>query len=124
MPQGPSTDGTTSGATWINMMVVPTVRRNRTWRLNSAGHVRPGSPGAELLMVNQVSPRLDFYNTPEWSKAVEDLPQLGVVPDVGARGKAYPFFRRYTSANEQWQIVRDALSGESDSTCAALWQRP
>ncbi len=115
MPQGPSTDGTTSGATWINMMVVP----DGTANPDLAYEFCRFTCGLEaqvqkLLMVNQVSPRLDFYNTPEWAQAVEDLPQLGVVPDVGARGKAYPFFRRYTAANAHWQVVRDAMSGESE----------
>ena len=68
----------------------------------------------KLVLVKQVSPRLDFYNTPEWGQAVEELPQLAAVPAIGAAGKPYPFFRRYTAANAHFPIVQDAMRGESD----------
>ena len=68
----------------------------------------------KLVLVKQVSPRLDFYGTPEWAQAVEELPQLAAVPAIGAAGKPYPFFRRYTAANAHFPIVQDAMSGESD----------
>ncbi|MDE2817220.1 MAG: substrate-binding domain-containing protein [Chloroflexota bacterium] len=114
-PQGPSQDGDASGATWINMIVVP----DGTAHADMAFEMNRFICGLEaqvqkLLMVNQVSPRLDFYNSAEWASAVEDFPVIAVTPEVGAKGKNYPFYRRWTASNPHFKIVQDAMSGESE----------
>ena len=68
----------------------------------------------KLLLVKQVSPRLDFYNSSEWATAVEDFPVINVTPEVGARGKTYPFYRRYSASAPHYKIVSDAIGGESE----------
>ena len=115
MPKGPSTDGETSGATWINMMVVPDGAQQPDMAFEYSRFICGLEAQVQkLVLVKQVSPRLDFYNTPEWGQAVEELPQLAAVPAIGAAGKPYPFFRRYTAANAHFPIVQDAMRGESD----------
>ena len=114
-PQGPSSQGEASGTSWINMMVVP----DGTAQPDMAFEMSRFICGLEaqvqkLLLVNQVSPRLDFYNSAEWASAVEDFPVIAVTPEVGARGKTYPFYRRYSAAAPHYQIVSDAIAGESE----------
>jgi ABC-type glycerol-3-phosphate transport system substrate-binding protein len=114
-PQGPSQDTDASGATWINMMVVP----DGTAQPDMAFEMNRFICGLEaqvqkLLLVNQVSPRLDFYNSTEWQSAVEDFPVIAVTPEIGANGKNYPFYRRWTAANPHFEIVQNAMKGESE----------
>ncbi len=115
IPKGPSSADDTTGTTWINMMVVPDGSSQPDFAFEYSRFICGLEAQIKKLeLVKQVSPRLDFYNSTEWSAAVEELPQLAVVPEVGAGGKPYPFFRRYTAANQQFPIVGDAMRGESD----------
>ena len=39
---------------------------------------------------------------------------INVTPEVGARGKTYPFYRRYSASAPHYKIVSDAIGGESE----------
>ena len=114
-PQGPSSQGEASGTSWINMIVVPdgSAQPDMAFELNRficglEAQIQ------KLLLVKQVSPRLDFYNSSEWATAVEDFPVINVTPEVGARGKTYPFYRRYSASAPHYQLISDAIGGESE----------
>jgi hypothetical protein len=46
-----------------------------------------------LEMLNQYSPRVDFFESPEWKKVTKEVPQLARTQDVAAVGGERPGLR-------------------------------
>lgn len=86
-PPGPRGSGQATVA-WGNMLVIPKRARNAelAWEYIQFVCSKPGSLRL-LKHLGQNSPRLDFYETPEWGEMCKQYPDLINIPAICASGK-------------------------------------
>lgn len=94
-PPGPHGNGQATVA-WGNMLVIPKRARQvkLAWEYIQFICSKPGSLRL-LKHLGQNSPRLDFYDTPEWGEMCKQFPDLINIPAICASGKKL----RYTQSN-------------------------
>jgi ABC-type glycerol-3-phosphate transport system substrate-binding protein len=81
-------------ATWVNMTTLPAASKilDQGWEfLTFYGSLEGNLKRLEML--NQYCPRLDFFDSPEWKKQVQDIPQLQRTQDVASVGGERPGLR-------------------------------
>lgn len=81
-------------ATWVNMVTIPKLSPRPdqafefvTWYCSLEGAIK------RLEALEQYSPRLDFFETPQWKARVKDTPPLQRTQDIAAVGGERPGLR-------------------------------
>jgi ABC-type glycerol-3-phosphate transport system substrate-binding protein len=89
-----SQGGKYATATWVNMETMPkaTKRPDQAWEFLSWYGTLP-SALKRLEMLNQYSPRLDFFASAQWKAQTKAIPQLQRTQDVAAVGGERPGIR-------------------------------
>jgi ABC-type glycerol-3-phosphate transport system substrate-binding protein len=117
-PQG----GKYATATWVNMETMPkaTKRPDQAWEFQ-AWHGALAQALKRLEMLNQYSPRLDFFESAEWKKVTKDVPQLARTQDVAAVGGERPGLR-YDQMEAAMKPIFTQVMGGQISPRAAVQQ--
>jgi ABC-type glycerol-3-phosphate transport system substrate-binding protein len=114
-PQG----GKYTTATWVNMETMPkaTKRPDQAWEFLAWYGTLPTAL-KRLEMLNQYSPRLDFFESPEWKKVIKDVPQLGRTQEIAAVGGERPGLRFDQMEAAMKPIFTQVMHGEISSRVA------
>lgn len=87
-------EGKYATATWVNMTTLPRAGKRvdqgwefLTWNASLDGALK------RLEVLNQYSPRLDFFDSAQWKARVKETPQLQRTQDVAAVGEERPGLR-------------------------------
>jgi ABC-type glycerol-3-phosphate transport system substrate-binding protein len=108
-PQG----GRYATATWVNMHTIPRASQRPeqaweflTWHASLAGALK------RLEMLDQYSPRLDFFDSAAWKGRVKEVPQLQRTQDVAAVGGERPGLRFDQMEAAMQPIFTQVMRGE------------
>jgi ABC-type glycerol-3-phosphate transport system substrate-binding protein len=100
-------------ATWVNMVGIPTNARRveQAWEFCAWYSSLPVAI-KRLAVTNKTSPRLDFYQTPEWQTEVRRVPQLQRIIDVALVGGERPGVRFDQMEAAMRPIFRAVMEGK------------
>jgi ABC-type glycerol-3-phosphate transport system substrate-binding protein len=102
-----------ASATWTNFNAVPTSAKNPDAGVEWTRFFTSVEVQVEKLKrLNSQSPRVKFYDTPEWKKAVEAEPNLARIPEVAKLPGAYPYLRYNRLNAEVDPIFREIMLGK------------
>ncbi|MGH2369223.1 MAG: extracellular solute-binding protein, partial [Chloroflexota bacterium] len=108
-PQG----GKYATATWVNMHTIPkaTKRLDQAWEFLTWYASLPGAL-KRLEVLNQYSPRLDFFDSGEWKARIKEVPQLQRTQDVAAVGGERPGLRYDQMEDTMKPVFTSVMRGE------------
>lgn len=116
VPKGPRGTGATS-ATWTNFISVPKESKSPDAAVEWARHLTGLDVQVEKLRrLNSQSPRVKFYDTPDWKQAVEKEPNLARIPEVARLTGAYPYLRYNRLSSQVTPILREIMLGQTGVT--------
>ncbi len=115
LPKGPRGAGPAS-ATWTNFCSVAAGSKAPDaavewirWFTSVEAHIgRMKAKGPPMA----ASPRVKFYDTPEWKEAVRQDPVLGFIPEAAKLPGPYPYLRYNRISSEVGPIIRSILLGQ------------
>jgi ABC-type glycerol-3-phosphate transport system substrate-binding protein len=114
-PMGPS--GTDPGVTsWVNMSVLPRGGKEPDLAFALARTAAGKEGQTQMFQHVNIEPSYkDFYQSKVFADGVRDQPVLGLAPQLFAKAKTYPFFRRFDDINKQvTPLLDDAIVGKTD----------
>lgn len=120
-PKGPSGNGRGT-TTWGNMMAILKGTRNldAAWRYVTF----VTSLEAAFTLLNQVdrptSPRLDYYRSETWRRAVRERPWMAPMPEIAQVGGPYAFLRYAKVASAIQPLLEGAVAGRTPPQEALL----
>jgi multiple sugar transport system substrate-binding protein len=100
-------------ATWVNMHTLPKAakRPDQAWEFLTMFSSLPGAL-KRLEILDQYSPRLDFFDSAPWKAKVREIPQLQRTQDVAAVGGERPGVRFDQMEAEMRPIFTQVMRGE------------
>jgi multiple sugar transport system substrate-binding protein len=112
VPKGPRGTGFAS-ATWTNFVAIPKEAKNPDAAVEWTRFFTGLEVQVEKLKrLSAQSPRLKFYDTPEWKQAVEKEPNLARIPEVARLPGPYPYLRYNRLAAEVEPLFREMMLGK------------
>lgn len=114
-PPGPSGRGP-GAATWVNQMGIPKGAKDPelSFALGRTALDLEGQSRMHHMALLEPSLK-DYYQSREYTQLARDNPLLKVGEDLFARGKTYPFFRRFSDVTTDIvPILHDGISGKLD----------
>jgi ABC-type glycerol-3-phosphate transport system substrate-binding protein len=114
-PQG----GKYATATWVNMVTIPKAgaKQDQAWEF-LAWYTSLEGALKRLEKLNLYSPRLDFFETPEWKAQVKETPQLQRTQDVAAVGGERPGLRYDQMEEAMKPIFTQVMQGQISTKTA------
>ncbi|HVG98623.1 MAG TPA: extracellular solute-binding protein [Chloroflexota bacterium] len=114
-PQGPGGRGP-GASIWVNQMGIPTGVRDPEMSFELGRTALDLEGQSKMHQMALLEPSLkDYYQTPQFAQLSRDTPLLKVGVDLFARGKRYPFFRRFADVSaEILPILQDGIVGKLD----------
>ncbi|HEX2035364.1 MAG TPA: extracellular solute-binding protein [Chloroflexota bacterium] len=106
-------------ATWVNMHTIPTAaaRADQAWEFLTWFASLPGAL-KRLELLDQYSPRLDFFDSAEWKARVKEVPQLQRTQDVAAVGGERPGLRFDEMESTMRPIMTAVMHGQTAPSVA------
>jgi multiple sugar transport system substrate-binding protein len=100
-------------ATWVNMTTIPrgTKRLEQAWEY-VAWHAGLPMVLKRLEMLKSFSPRLDFWETPQWKQVVNEFPQLQRTLDAASVGGERPGLRFDQMEAAMKPVFTQVMQGE------------
>ncbi|MBI3970747.1 MAG: extracellular solute-binding protein [Chloroflexi bacterium] len=100
-------------ATWVNMHTIPkaTKRLDQAWEFLTWYASLPGAL-KRLEVLDQYSPRLDFFESTQWKARVKEIPQLQRTQDVAAVGGERPGIRFDQMEEAMKPVFNAVMKGE------------
>lgn len=120
-PKGPS--GTGRGTTtWGNMMAILRETRNldAAWRYVTFVTSLEASFALLNLVDRPTSPRLDYYRSETWRRAVRERPWMAPMPEIAQVGGPYAFLRYAQVAGAIQPFLEGAAAGRTSPQEALL----
>jgi ABC-type glycerol-3-phosphate transport system substrate-binding protein len=114
-PAGPGGRGP-GAATWVNQMGIPkgVKEPDLSFELGRSALDLEGQSKMHLLALLEPSLK-DYYQTREYAELARDNPLLKVGESLFARGKGYPFFRRFSDVSaEILPVLHGGITGQLD----------
>jgi multiple sugar transport system substrate-binding protein len=106
-------------ATWVNMTTLPRAGKRAdqgweflTWNASLEGALK------RLERLNQYSPRLDFFDSPQWKARTKETPQLQRTQDVAVVGGERPGLRFDQMEEAMRPVFTQVMRGEISAKTA------
>ncbi len=114
-PKGPDATGP-GAAMWVNMVAIPEGAKHSDLSFDLLRAIAGPDGLSKMFQYAKLYPALKaYYQTPEFTSAVQQDPVLAVPPQIFQIGKTYPFFRRFNDVNKALApLVSDAIAGKRD----------
>ena len=113
-PKAP-TGKSAATATWINFTVLP---HNGKQNADAFQFLRffCGLDAAvkRVEMLESASPRLDFYNSPQWQASIKELPPQVMINQIASLPGVYPYHHNADQGKQIVPLLTDAYTGKTD----------
>ena len=120
IPRGPSGKGQATTA-WTNMTVMPKDTKNKDLAWAFVEYYSGLAVAKQMFDIwKQVSPRIDFLESPEWKQAQQKVPAYNPWRTIAETGGSYAFIKNADVADKVEPLFKDAAVNNKISVRDAL----